>query len=118
MEGEKEGREMVGVYRKPYDEEFKRNSVEMLVQSGKAMSVIARELGITPESLRKWKERKLGRTGGKSGETFLGPAGLSASELAEENRRLRKELERVSRQRDILKKAAGILSEGSPGGMP
>jgi hypothetical protein len=38
--------------------------------------------------------------------------------LVEEIRRLHKDLERVSRQRDILKKAMGILSETSPGGMP
>jgi len=109
---------MRGVYRKPYDEEFKRNAVEMLVHSSKPVSVIARELGVTPESLRKWKDRQLGRTSAERAETSQGPAGLSAGELAEENRRLRKELERVTRQRDILKKAAGILSEMSPGGMP
>jgi len=38
--------------------------------------------------------------------------------LQAENERLRRELARVTEQRDILKKAAGILSEPSPSGMP
>jgi len=38
-------------------------------------------------------------------------------EMAEEIKQLRKELTHVTWQRDILKKAAGILSERSQGGM-
>jgi transposase-like protein len=38
--------------------------------------------------------------------------------LQAENERLRAELARITEQRDILKKAAGILSEPSPSGMP
>ena len=39
-------------------------------------------------------------------------------ELEAENERLRRELERITEQRDILKKAAGILSEPPSSGMP
>ena len=39
-------------------------------------------------------------------------------ELEAENERLRRELERITEQRDILKKAAGILSEPPGSGMP
>ena len=35
-----------------------------------------------------------------------------------ENERLKKELARVTDQREILKKAAGILSQTPPSGMP
>jgi transposase len=38
--------------------------------------------------------------------------------LQAENERLRHELARITEQRDILKKAAGILSEPSQSGMP
>ena len=41
------------------------------------------------------------------------PAGVAAEVI-----RLRQELARVTEQRDILKKAAGILSEPSRNGMP
>lgn len=111
---------MPGPFRKPFDEEFKRNAVDLWVHSGKPLKVIARELGISDVTLRGWRDRILGKKaepgrapGGEGGATPATPR-----ELAEENRQLRKELERVSRQRDILKKAMGILSEMSPGGMP
>ena len=49
-----------------------------------------------------------------------GPTGspVSKEDLVGENERLRRELSRITEQRDILKKAAGILSEPSPSGMP
>jgi transposase len=45
-------------------------------------------------------------------------ASASKEQLVAEVEHLRKELARVTEQRDILKKAAGILSEPSPSGMP
>jgi transposase len=106
---------MVGVYKKPYDEEFKKNAVEMWVKGSKPLSVLARELGVCADSLRKWRDKELGKQKTESQQTG---DGLSVKELAEENRALREELARVTRQRDIIKKAMGILSETSPGGMP
>lgn len=54
----------------------------------------------------------------EAGRSSKGEGGSSPREMADEIRALQKELERVTRQRDILKKAMGILSETSPGGMP
>ena len=100
--------------RQRYDEEFKRNAVNMLVMEGRPLKVLAKELGVCPVTLRFWRDRCLDETGRHPrGEGMPTPR-----ELAEENRRLRRELERVIRQRDILKKAMGICSEMSPGGMP
>lgn len=107
---------MPGPYKKPYDEEFKRNAVELLIQSGKPLKVMARELGVSDTMLRKWKVKQLGTM--EEDRSPRGEGGATPRELAEENRRLRRELERVIRQRDILKKAMGICSETSPGGMP
>jgi transposase len=42
----------------------------------------------------------------------------SKEQLQLEVERLQRELTRMTEQRDILKKAAGILSEPSPSGMP
>jgi transposase len=42
----------------------------------------------------------------------------SKEALHDEVMRLRRELTRITEQRDILKKAAGILSEPSQSGMP
>ena len=46
---------MPGPYKKPYDEEFKRNAVELLIQSGKPLKAVARELGVSDTALSNWK---------------------------------------------------------------
>lgn len=97
-----------------YDEAFKREAVRLWRASGRAAEHTAKELGISVFQLYEW-----GRSGGQA-PRLGGAAGpqMSAEELQAENERLRRELERVTEQRDILKKAAGILSEPSPSGMP
>lgn len=98
---------------KRYDKEFKDSAVNMLLMSGKALSAVSRELGISDTALRKWKEAYLGETDRHPrGEGMPTPR-----EMTEEIKQLRKELTHVTWQRDILKKAASILSERSQGGM-
>lgn len=109
---------MPGPYKKPYDEEFKRNAVELLLSCGKPLRVVARELGISDTVLRNWRDKQLGKLEGDGERSPRGEGGATPREMAEEIRRLHKDLERVTRQRDILKKAMGICSETSPGGMP
>ena len=48
---------------------------------------------------------------------YLAIKGISAHELEQQNRQLRKELAYVKRQREILKKAMSIVSDESTGGM-
>jgi transposase len=98
-----------------YDKEFKRNAVELLLNSGKPLKPLARELGVSGATLRAWRDAYLGEVEGYGDRC---PGGPTPREMADELRRLRKELDRVTRQRDILKKALGILSDQSPGGMP
>jgi transposase len=88
----------------------------MFLQSGKPLRAVARELGVSDTVLRNWKVKQLGEV--EDARSPRGEGGATPRELAEENRRLRRDLERVTRQRDILKKAMGICSETSPGGMP
>jgi transposase-like protein len=47
------------VYRKPYQEEFKKQAVELLISSGKPCEQLARELGCSGYSLHLWKKRYL-----------------------------------------------------------
>jgi transposase len=84
---------------KPYEEEFKKRAVEMLRTSNKATAQIARELGCTPDSLRDWKRKYDNPL-----EGCPNPDELTPAELNRENARLRKELNYVTEQRDILKK--------------
>lgn len=106
---------MKGVYKKPYDEEFRKSAVELLLSNGKPLSQLAAELGVCADSLRRWRDKQMGKN---VQGVQMGQSGPLPQQMAEEIQRLRRELERVTRQRDILKKAAGILSETSPGGMP
>ena len=99
---------------KRYDQEFKRDAVTMLINSGRPLKQVAKELGVSDASLRDWRETYLEALEGRPAG---GEGGPTPRDLVAENQRLRKELERVTWQRDILKKAASILSEKSPGGM-
>ena len=92
--------------RRRYDEAFKRQAVEHWLLSGKACRQVAAELGIDQQSLAKWKKDF----------TKDAPVEVAGTleQLQAENRRLQRELQRVSVQRDILKKTLGILSE-TPG---
>jgi transposase len=82
---------------KRYDEAFKRSAVELWLQGGKTVETLAAELGISTQSLKRWKKQL----------AALPAAGLgqrSVVQLEEENRRLRREVRHLAQQRDILKK--------------
>lgn len=97
-----------------YDEAFKQEAVRLWQSSGRAAEHTARELGISVFNLYEWRKRadRLNRAAGATG-----PSGSQVA-LQAENERLKKELARMTEQRDILKKAAGILSEPPRSGMP
>jgi transposase len=91
-----------------YDREFKDNAVA-LVRSGRSVVKVGRDLGVSTWSLGRWVLQA------KAGQSLGEPKTLSAETPEQrELRRLRQELEYVSRQRDILKKALGILSAEMP----
>ena len=98
---------------KRYDEEFKRDAVELLLARGKPLAQIARELGVSNNSLTTWRDLHLNQSGGASStaEGRDNGSAMTSESLAEEIRFLRRENERLTRQRDILKKAALILGE-------
>lgn len=92
--------------RKHYDENFKRSAVEHLMVSGKSVRQIASELGVNVNSLHYWRK--------KFNQLPAGQVASTMDAMQAENRRLQRELRRVSIQRDILKKTLGILFE-TPG---
>ena len=65
--------------------------------------LVATELGIQVQNLHKWKQKFKALPAGQVAGTL--------EAMQAENRRLQKELHRVSVQRDILKKTLGIISE-------
>jgi len=98
---------------KHYDAEFKRSAVEMIVQGGRPLKQVARELGVSEYSLHLWRKAYLGQMQPAvvAGET------LSPQEMVKEIRRQHKEIEWLRRQREILKKAMSILGEDPTPGM-
>lgn len=87
--------------RKRYTEEFKREALQLWQASEKSAAEIEHDLGITNGMLYHWKKELK--------QKAQAAADGSAAETAE-LRRLKKELELVKQERDILKKAVGIFS--------
>ena len=50
----------MGTARRQYMDEFKREALELLISSGRPLSQVAEELGIPPERLRAWRNRRAG----------------------------------------------------------
>ena len=105
------------VKRRRYDEQFKRDAVALL-EAGRSATQLARELGVSQWNLRDWKEL-FGAGGGAAGRPARSATPASegtASTVAHavEIACLRRELEAVQRQRDILKKALAIVAQEPP----
>ena len=95
----------MGKVQKVYSKEFKEEAVRLVETSGKSITQIARELGISDSAIHNWR-KELAEHGR---EAFPGKG--HQIELEEENRRLKRELERVQQERDILKKVVSIFSQ-------
>ncbi|MEL7024552.1 MAG: transposase [Pseudomonadota bacterium] len=91
--------------RKTYSAEFKRQAVELLFNSGRGASEIARELGVRSNQLYKWRDTIQAK--GDGAFPGKGRQGDKDAEIA----RLRRQLEQVSEERDILKKAAAYFAK-------
>jgi len=88
-----------------YDESFRREAVALLQSSDQPLAQIAADLGVSHWNLRDW--RKQYGDASRNGKTGKNGAAAAQSELA----RLRREIQSLKAQRDILQKALGILAE-------
>ena len=98
--------------RRKYDKTFKREAVQNWLSSGKSAEVIAQELGLHAERLYAWRKRFAPADAG--GRAAAGAKPRTVAELQSELDAARREITRISEQRDILKKTLGILSEPAP----
>src|SRR4051812_46443985 len=93
---------MVRQYRK-FDEDFKAGAVRLVLETGKPIAQIARELGVNDGTLGNWvTAARRQRDGGGGGD-----GSLSEDERAE-LARLRKENAELRMQRDVLKRSVAL----------
>ncbi len=88
---------------KRYPEEFKIEAVKQVVDRGYKVNDVAARLGVTSKSLHAW----INRYGDESSQH------QTITEQQAEMRRLKKELRRVTEERDILKEAAAYFASES-----
>jgi transposase len=82
--------------RRQFTDEFKTSAVRLVLDEGKTVGAVARDLDLTETALREWVKRaRADRTQGRSG--------LTTAER-EELGRLRKEVRILAEEREILKK--------------
>jgi len=92
--------------RRQFSEEFKEESVRLVLDEGRSVGAVARELDLTPSALGLWvRHERAERSQGKTGLTKAEREELAA--LRKENRILREE-------REILKKAAAFFAKQKP----
>lgn len=93
------------IKRQKFTSEFKLDALRLMESSGRPAADLARELGVRRNQLYKWKEQ-LDKRGTQA---FRGPG--KRPEISDEVGRLKRELEKVKEERDILKKAAAYFAK-------
>lgn len=94
-----------GKARHSYTAEFKIDAVKLVIDRGRRASEVAKGLGINENVLYRW----INQYKKDPEHSFPGQGHLKPED--EEIRRLRRELEDVKEERDILKKVVGIFSK-------
>ena len=95
--------------RQRFSKEFKLEAVRLLDSGKKSAVELALELGVRRNQLYKWKEQ----LSVKKEAAFRGPGRKPASEESEVAR-LKRELQKVTEERDILKKAVACFARDLP----
>ncbi|MDR2831530.1 MAG: transposase [Rickettsiales bacterium] len=93
--------------RREYTAEFKLEAVKPIKETGQASTKIAKDLGIDGSMLSKWVRKY----DGKMSEAYAFPGKGKLAPYDKERFDLKKELARITRERDILKKALGYFAK-------
>jgi transposase len=91
--------------RGPYTEEFRRDAADLVLSSGRPTVEVARELGINDTTLGNWVRAERDRGGIGKGTAVKDEPGQSPEE---ENKRLRKRVAELEKEREILKRFAAF----------
>ena len=83
-----------------YDDEFKSSAVKMVVDKERSVSAVAKDLGISQPTLRRWV---IATTKSEDSAT------TRLAELEAENKKLKKQLENANDTVEVLKKSVAIF---------
>ena len=89
-----------------YPPEFKAEAIGLVHSSGRSIPQIAKELGVSDNSVRNWIKQAESEEGKREGLT---------NEEREELRRLRREVKILRQEKEILKKAAAFFAREDSG---
>ena len=93
--------------RKHYTKEFKNDAVKLVIEQGYSCNEVGRRLAVNQTNVSRWV-REYHRENEPSADNQA-----SRSELESELKRLRKEIQRLQMEREILKKAAAFFAKES-----
>ncbi|WP_019888839.1 transposase [Streptomyces purpureus] len=88
---------------KRYTPEFKCDAVALVYSSGKTVTEIARDIGVSPEGLRNWVNQDKTDRG-------QGPAGVLTTAEREELVRLRRKVREMEQTIEVLGKATAFFA--------
>jgi transposase len=91
--------------KKQFDKEFKIQTVKLISEQGKPVTQVARELGITANTLYRW----IGEFKGDSGNAFRGSGNLKSDDKSLLD--MQKRMKQLEMENEILKKAMHIFAK-------
>jgi len=82
-----------------YPKEFRRDAASLVIDQHRTIADVARELDVVEQTLGNWVRQERIDRGEREGTT---------TEMREENARLRKEVKRLTMERDLLKRSVAF----------
>jgi transposase len=90
--------------RRNFTDDFKAGAIRLVLEEGRSVATVARDLDLTESSLRNWVEQAKADAG-------RGRPGALTTAEREELTRLRRENRILQEEREILKKAAAFFAK-------
>src|SRR5271167_1929323 len=82
-----------------YPKEFRRDAAALVIDQHRTIADVAREIGVIEQTLGNWVRQERIDRGEREGTT---------TEMREENVRLRREVKRLTMERDLLKRSVAF----------
>jgi transposase len=82
-----------------YPKEFRRDAASLVIDQHRTIADVAKELDVVEQTLGNWVRQERIDRGEREGTT---------TEMREENARLRKEVKRLTMERDLLKRSVAF----------